>query len=64
MPYIAEISGVYIDEEDADEWGHDACNLCGDTGIIVDCIDDLCRGAGECMHGDGERLCPNGCDPY
>ena len=33
-----------------------ACEKCND-GIIVVCIDDMCRGAGECMHGDGEILC-------
>lgn len=33
------------------------CGECQD-GMIVTCIDDICRGAGYCMHGDGERLCP------
>ena len=33
-----------------------ACAQCID-GIIVTCPDDMCRGAGECMHGDGERAC-------
>lgn len=53
----------YIDDcygDDPVEW----CNLCDGDGIIVTCVDDMCRGAGECMHGDGEQLCPNGCDPY
>ena len=31
---------------------------CGGGGFIVTCIDDLCHGAGECMHGDGEMICP------
>lgn len=37
---------------------HVSCWRCGGEGFIVICIDDLCRGAGECMHGDGEIDCP------
>lgn len=37
------------------------CPTCGGEGFIVTCIDDMCRGAGECMHGDGEDVCPD-CD--
>ena len=33
-----------------------ACAQCTD-GIIVTCPDDMCRGAGECLHGDGEIAC-------
>lgn len=33
-----------------------ACEKCND-GIIVWCVDDMCRGIGRCIHGDGERLC-------
>lgn len=29
-----------------------------DDGMLVVCIDDMCRGAGYCMHGDGEIMCP------
>jgi hypothetical protein len=50
---------------DEDEYGHDdeypyddGCNACMGAGFIVVCIDDMCRGAGECMHGDGEIACP------
>ena len=32
-------------------------NYCND-GIVITCCDDLCVGAGECMHGDGEMICP------
>lgn len=39
----------------------DGCPHC-DDGRIVICPDDLCRGQGWCMHGDGERLCPHCCD--
>jgi hypothetical protein len=35
------------------------CNTCGGEGFIVVCVDDMCRGAGECMHGDGEAPCPD-----
>lgn len=39
------------------------CWRCGGAGFIVACIDDLCRGAGGCMHGDdGEAACPE-CRP-
>lgn len=30
------------------------CPTCGGLGVV--CIDDMCRGAGECIHGDGD--CP------
>ena len=33
------------------------CDRCGGTGVVVVCIDDMCRGAGECIHGDGEAMC-------
>jgi hypothetical protein len=46
------------DDYDGDSGG---CNTCGGEGFIVTCIDDMCRGAGECMHGDGETPCPD-CD--
>ncbi len=34
------------------------CPRCDGEEIILVCIDDLCHGAGECMHGDGEITCP------
>ncbi len=37
----------------------DGCQRCGGEGFIVICPDDMCRGAGECMHGDGEAPCPD-----
>jgi hypothetical protein len=30
------------------------CPTCGGLGVV--CIDDMCRGIGECIHGDG--ACP------
>lgn len=37
------------------------CARCFGSGDFLVCIDDLCRGAGECMHGDGVIACPD-CD--
>lgn len=48
------------DEQDDDAAYCDAgCQTCGGAGFIVVCLDDMCRGAGECMHGDGEGPCPD-----
>ena len=47
------------DFEDYDLYASDGCQRCGGSGVIVVCIDDICRGAGECMHGDGEIACPD-----
>lgn len=33
------------------------CWKCGGDGFVVTCWDDLCRGQGHCMHGDGEAMC-------
>lgn len=41
--------------DDDDDSG---CYHCGGRGFVIVCIDDLCRGADECMHGDGEEDCP------
>ena len=35
------------------------CWQCGGEGFIVVRVDDMCRGAGYCIHGDGEAVCPN-----
>jgi hypothetical protein len=37
------------------------CDRCQGHGVELFCIDDLCHALGECIHGDGERLCPD-CD--
>ncbi len=36
------------------------CQRCDGTGEIMTCPDDMCRGAGECVH-DGWVACPD-CD--
>ena len=47
----------YFDEPD--DFNDDGiCDRCGGDGVIITCCDDLCVGAGECMHGDGEIVCP------
>ena len=38
----------------------DSCTECS-GGVIIVCIDDLCRNSDSCMHGDGEAIC-NTCD--
>lgn len=35
----------------------DECPKCQGDGIILICIDDVCRGQGCCIHGDGEVFC-------
>jgi|GEM_PF-3903583 len=35
------------------------CQRCGGEGFIIICCDDMCIGAGECIHGDGEIICPD-----
>jgi len=42
----------FVDDSDA------CCYRGGGLGVIVTCIDDMCRGSGECIHGDGEAICP------
>ena len=44
--------------EEADDYGNDPCWRCGGAGFIVTCCDDICRGLGYCIHGDGETECP------
>jgi hypothetical protein len=50
--------------DDDDESPHeidgesDGCYRCGGRHWEVVCCDDLCRGSGECMHGDGMAPCP------
>lgn len=39
----------------------ETCQRCGGDGVIIVCIDDMCNALGQCIHGDGEELCPE-CD--
>jgi len=43
--------------DDCDDWGSFACPHCDGTGMVMVCPDDLCRGAGECFHRGGMRVC-------
>jgi hypothetical protein len=35
------------------------CHRCDNRGFIIICVDDMCRGIGECIHGDGMVVCPD-----
>jgi hypothetical protein len=48
-------------EEDDEDYGG-GCYQCGGRGYIVTCIDDLCHGQDECIHGDPPTPCPT-CNP-
>lgn len=51
--------GDFDEDEDPDfEPDCIGCSRCGGAGTIIVCIDDMCQGAGECIHGDGEIVCP------
>ena len=50
---VDDDGGYPYDDEDP------YCHRCDNKGTIIVCVDDLCRGAGECMHGDGEIVCPD-----
>lgn len=34
-----------------------SCYECGGRGYVVTCIDDLCHGQEECIHGDPPTPC-------
>lgn len=53
-PLATKFEPDYSDD-DIDASG---CYRCGGAGEIVVCIDDICRGSGECFHGDGMAICP------
>jgi hypothetical protein len=56
--YGAEGPGDLEEEYDAYDDRHAYCWLCGGRRWVITCPDDLCRGADECMHGDGHSNCP------
>lgn len=42
--------GDFDEDEDPDfEPDSGGCNTCMGAGFIVTCVDDMCRGAGECI---------------
>lgn len=46
-----------IDYEDDFEDDNRDCYACGGRGYYVDCIDDLCHGQDECIHGEPPTPC-------
>lgn len=44
---------IYLDDDEPL-----LCPQCFGAGVILVCCDDMCIGAGKCMHGDGEDICP------
>ena len=44
----------YFDDPDP---GSVVCLLCDADGVVVTCVDDICRAQGDCIHGDGMALC-------
>jgi hypothetical protein len=49
-----------FDEEPDDYYPDDDdgyCDSCGGEGWILTCCDDMCHGAGYCIHGDGMEMC-------
>lgn len=47
------------DEHGCDYSEPQACWECGGRGWKITCIDDMCHGLDECIHGDGETTCPD-----
>jgi hypothetical protein len=59
-PPLADTPG----SESSADWetyddGPPVCQLCDGQGEIMVCIDDICHGLGECIHGDGYATCPD-----
>ncbi|WP_423459957.1 hypothetical protein [Ottowia sp. VDI28] len=58
-PYpVVQEEPEYDDDYDDGYEGLYTCWKCGGEGIEVFCCDDLCQGQDYCMHGDGQRMCP------
>jgi len=49
-----------MDEDEYDEGGWD-CERCGGQGIVMICVDDCCRGAGECLWNPPRNGCFGKC---
>lgn len=48
-----EQTNFYADEYKSEHY----CNECGGRGYVVRCIDDMCHGQDECLHGDPPMPC-------
>lgn len=44
-------------DDDYEYLGERYCYECGGRGYVVRCIDDLCHGQDECIHGDPPTPC-------
>lgn len=44
-------------EQDFDDYDNSGCRECGGRGWVVRCIDDMCHGQDECIHGDPPVRC-------
>ena len=49
---------VLLDHRPEDDDGWSVCLRCDGEGFIIICPDGMCQGMGECIHGDGEVICP------
>jgi hypothetical protein len=55
-----EFTGAWDDADaEYDDGDGEYCYRCNNEGTIFVCPDDMCRGCGECIHGDGEIICPD-----
>lgn len=46
-----------MDQGSTDYQELETCLVCDGSGTIVDCVDDMCHGLGDCIHGDGMVMC-------
>jgi hypothetical protein len=51
------MSAAHEDDEPDDFGWDDGCLECDGTGERLICPDDMCRGIGDCIHGDGIVMC-------
>lgn len=51
--------GIMRDRRELDYDSETECWRCDGSGELMVCCDDICVGAGECMHGDGDIICPS-----
>lgn len=54
--------GEPVFDDDGDGYDDDCdgpiCMRCSGTGFFVSCIDDMCHGQEQCIHG-GSDICPS-----
>lgn len=51
------MTDVLPEDYELDDDYDDACHNCDGEGQVMVCIDDMCVGMGDCMHGDGWVVC-------